>query len=472
MEIEDYDSTVSFHVLPIRAAGSRCPRSFGWTGEVVLRPIRLVTLAPGHFHAALVQKEMMPGVDPRVYVYAPLDYDLLAHLARIQGFNTRTSGPTRWNLDVRVGPDYMERFEREPAGNTAIIAGRNRPKADRILAALAAGLHVLADKPWVIHFADFPKLEQILREADNRDLVAFDMMTERHEVTNILQRELMDDPNVFGTAIPGTAADPGLILESVHYLKKSVAGRPLVRPSWWFDSTEAGDGLADVGTHLAELAMWLLFPDEPIDYRRDVTILAADRSSLTLTRAEFTAVTGSPEFPPHLHSQVQGEQLQYAANGSVTYTLRGVHVRLGVTWEYAAEPGHTDTHESMARGTLANVAIRSAPRAGGNRPEVYVAATSVAAHESVLAAVRRRCEALQAKFPGVAAVDLGGQIHVIVPDTLRVGHEAHFAEVIREFHGHFHSPRQTPSWERPNLLAKYYVTTKAIELAKRNERGS
>jgi hypothetical protein len=30
--------------------------------------IELVTLGPGHFHAALVQKTMYTGVDPVVYV--------------------------------------------------------------------------------------------------------------------------------------------------------------------------------------------------------------------------------------------------------------------------------------------------------------------------------------------------------------------------------------------------------------------
>jgi len=33
---------------------------------------RLITLEPGHFHAALIQKEMYSGVSKRVAVYAPL----------------------------------------------------------------------------------------------------------------------------------------------------------------------------------------------------------------------------------------------------------------------------------------------------------------------------------------------------------------------------------------------------------------
>jgi hypothetical protein len=34
-------------------------------------PFRLITLDPGHFHAALVQKFMYADVDPLVHVYAP-----------------------------------------------------------------------------------------------------------------------------------------------------------------------------------------------------------------------------------------------------------------------------------------------------------------------------------------------------------------------------------------------------------------
>ena len=39
------------------------------------KPVRLITLDPGHFHAALVQKEMYPGVDSLVYIYAPEGQD-------------------------------------------------------------------------------------------------------------------------------------------------------------------------------------------------------------------------------------------------------------------------------------------------------------------------------------------------------------------------------------------------------------
>src|SRR5437764_5833922 len=124
--------------------------------------VRLMTLNPGHFHAALVQKEMYPEVAPRVDVYGPLGPDLIAHLGRISGFNHRAQSPTNWQLEVHTGPDWLERALQEGPGNVVVLAGFNRTKIDALLAAVEAGLNVLADKPWIIHHADLPRLEKAL----------------------------------------------------------------------------------------------------------------------------------------------------------------------------------------------------------------------------------------------------------------------------------------------------------------------
>ena len=52
-------------------------------------------------------------------------------------------------MDVRAGDDFLARMLRERPGNAVIISGRNRPKIDRIPRSVGAGLHVLADKPWI-----------------------------------------------------------------------------------------------------------------------------------------------------------------------------------------------------------------------------------------------------------------------------------------------------------------------------------
>src|SRR5207302_4647174 len=135
---------------------------------------------------------------PQVHVYAPLGPDLLAHLGRLQGFNARTDRPTAWELEVHAGPDFLPRMLRERPGNVVVLAGRNRVKIDYLLAALDAGLHVLADKPWILTADQMPKLQRALDTADAKGLVAYDIMTERHEITSLLQRELVQDGEVFG----------------------------------------------------------------------------------------------------------------------------------------------------------------------------------------------------------------------------------------------------------------------------------
>ena len=49
--------------------------------------IGLIVVDPGHFHAALAQKEMYPNVAERVHVYAPVGPDLVDYLTRISRAN-------------------------------------------------------------------------------------------------------------------------------------------------------------------------------------------------------------------------------------------------------------------------------------------------------------------------------------------------------------------------------------------------
>ncbi len=200
--------------------------------------VRFITVAPGHFHAALVQKEMYPSVSRRVDVYAPLESDLFEHLRRIAAFNQRTDRPTSWEVEVHAAPDFMDRLirDRPGPGTVVILSGRNRDKIGQISAAVGAGLHVLADKPWILKSSDLPTLESTLAAADATGVVAYDIMTERFEVTNILQRALVNDAAVFGELVRGSEAEPAVYMESVHYLKKVVAGVPNIRPAWFFDS--------------------------------------------------------------------------------------------------------------------------------------------------------------------------------------------------------------------------------------------
>jgi len=61
----------------------------GLRGDELVNEARLMVVDPGHFHAALVQKEMYSWLDKRVSVYAPLGPDVIDYLNRIGGFNRR-----------------------------------------------------------------------------------------------------------------------------------------------------------------------------------------------------------------------------------------------------------------------------------------------------------------------------------------------------------------------------------------------
>jgi predicted dehydrogenase len=427
--------------------------------------VRLMTVDPGHFHAGLVQKEMYPGVAPRVDVFAPLGSDLIAHLNRISSFNNRRDRPTAWQLEVHVGPDFFERMLRERPGNVVILSGRNRTKIDQIEAAVRSGLSVLADKPWILKSEDLPKVEATLAEADRRGVVAYDIMTERFEVTTMLQRALVNDEPTFGQIVPGTETDPGVYMESVHYLMKVVAGAPNIRPAWFFDTAEQGEGLNDIGTHLVDLVQWTLLPNQALAYRDDVRVLAAQRWPTWIPEEDFRRVTGEPRFPASLSGSVKDGKLEYYANTLVSYTLRGIHTTLNVIWDWEAPAGSGDAHFAFYRGTRSRVEVRQT-RADRFRPELFVV-PAAQMKPQVLAAVQARIKGLQQEFPGVGVEERGAEIHVTIPDALRVDHEAHFAQVTGRFLGFLRDRHTLPAWERPNMLAKYYVTTAGAELSRR-----
>ncbi|NLH16278.1 MAG: oxidoreductase, partial [Phycisphaerae bacterium] len=72
------------------------------------------------------------------------------------------------------------------------------------------------------------------------------------------------------------------------------------------------------------------------------------------------------------------------------------------------------------------------------------------------------------KYPGITLERLSNDVwHIQVPDKYHVGHEAHFGEVTERYLQYL-AAGKLPKWEVPNMIAKYFVTTSALELAKQN----
>ena len=440
-------------VLPAQMSSARSNSS----------PVRFITLDPGHFHASLVHKEMYPGVvSPVVHIYAPLGPDLIEHLGRLSLFNHRTENPTTWQLEVHTSSDFFQRMLREKPGNAVVLAGRNDVKIDYIEGSVDAGLNVLADKPWIIRAQDLPRVETVLNAATRRRVVAYDLMTERYEITTILQRALVNDASVFGTIEHGTPQQPGVEMRSVHYVLKLVAGVANLRPAWFFDVAQQGESLPDVGTHLMDLVSWTLFHDQPLDYRRDVQVSSAKHWPLTLTREQFSRVTNEKDFPSFLGANVREGKLDWFCNGQVVYALKGVNVRLEPLWDYEAQ--HGDTHLAIYRGTKARVEVRQ-EELEKYLPELYVIPNSAVDRAAVLAAVRSRIDALQADYPGIGVEEKSDRICITIPDKYRSTHESHFAQVTNQFLKYMIHPASLPAWENQNMMVKYYVSTRALEMA-------
>ena len=161
--------------------------------------IKLIVLAPGHFHANLLQKSSIPQVNDSVFVYAPAeDAGVKQYLSAISSFNQRATDPTNWETILYADNDFLNKMIQEKRGNVVVLAGNNKEKTEYILDAVNAGFNVLSDKPMAINREDFLLLEEAYSNAETKNVLLYDMMTERYDLLNIIEKELINDDDFFG----------------------------------------------------------------------------------------------------------------------------------------------------------------------------------------------------------------------------------------------------------------------------------
>jgi predicted dehydrogenase len=431
--------------------------------------VKLMTLDPGHFHAALVQKTMYDQIDPNVYVYAPEGTDVTEHLARIDAYNQREENPTAWVENVYINPDYLEKMLKDKPGNVMVVAGNNAKKTEYIQKAVSAGINVLADKPMVITPEAFPVLEQSFDTAKQKGVLLYDIMTERYEITTIIQRELSKMPEVFGGLVDGTEEEPAVVKESIHHFSKMVSGAPLKRPSWFFDTTQQGEGLVDVTTHLVDLVQWGCFPETSLN-KSDVQILSARRWSTEITPEQFEQVTSLKEFHEFLQKDVEDGRLYVFSNGEIVYRLRGKVAKVSVIWNFEAPEGAGDSHYSIMRGNKCNVMIKQG-KEEAYKPTVYIEANMKQEVSEFETALKKAVEQdIAANYPGLKLAKVKDNLwRVEIPDQFKVGHEAHFGEVTKKFLQYLVDGK-LPDWEVPGMITKYYTTTEALKMARQQTK--
>ena len=420
----------------------------------------IVTVDPGHFHAALVQGRMYDGVSSSAYVFAPDGRELDAHLELVERFNSRRENPCSWNEVVHRGADYLERFlAAAKAGDmgpcpVVVLAGKNDRKGDYALAAVEAGCNVLADKPLAITQGEFEKTERAVRLASEKGLIFEDMMTERHAMASVVMRALAQDRDLYGEQEAGTVDDPAVYKKSVHHFCKLVDGVPLRRPEWYYDTNVQGEGIVDITSHLVDLVQWSLFPEARL-LPSDVEMASAKSWPTEISPEQYAISTGGQISRP----------IAVNANGEFTWRLRGISCRVSVAWNFMAPPGSGDTHYSLMRGTNAELEIRQG-EPESFRPVVYVRSRRDASDTA--AALGSAVSRLSRKWPGMAACATNepGVWRILCPAEYDIGHEAHFGLVVGAFLDRLKAGGGDDFYAQ-NMLVKYHTIVEAWKMSRR-----
>jgi Putative oxidoreductase C terminal domain len=202
---------------------------------------------------------------------------------------------------------------------------------------------------------------------------------------------------------------------------------------------------------------WILFPKQALDVS-EICVLSARHWPTVLSKKDYQQITGDFQ---------ASEELSYDCNALVNYTLRGLHVKLNVVWDIEAEAGGGDTHLAVFRGSRARVEVRQG-REEKYVPELFIIPNKMMEHPLVGRALERKIQELQVEFPGIGVRDLGTHFRVSIPAPYRVGHEAHFAEVTKQFLRHVRGQEPMPAWEKTNMMAKYFLTTRGVAMSRRS----
>lgn len=428
--------------------------------------IRLITLAPGHFHAALIQKNPLEQIDPNVFVYAPEGKELDAHLALINSYNTRSENPAHWNEIVYTGPDFLEKMLTEKKGNIVMLAGNNQQKTNYLLQSVKAGLHVLADKPMAIDGSSFLMLEKAYANARQKGVLIYDMMTERYVDYNIVSRLLMQEEALFGELQKGTPDDPAVSFMSIHHFYKEVSGKPLIRPAWYYDVRQQGEGITDVTTHLIDLAHWKCFPDIPIDFRKDIQLTDASHWPTGLTKYDFCRSTQLSDFPSYLTVDPDS-LLRVYANGTIRYVVKDIHVEISVSWNVEAPENAGDIHKSVIKGTKATLFVLQGEEQG-YKPKLYIKKNEQMNDDTFLFCLEEAIEKLKPDYIVEVIDTYDNMKELAIHPKIKSTHEDHFSFVADQFFEYFKEGNM-PDWEIANTLSKYYVTTTALEMARRKD---
>ena len=104
----------------------------------------------------------------------------------------------------------------------------------------------------------------------------------------------------------GSAANPEISTESVHYFYKNVSGSPRMRQTWLMDVSKQGEGISDMMVHLIDSAQWSSFSNVILS-NKGIKINSANRWPTPMTLSQFSLITGTKQFSGFLKKDLKND---------------------------------------------------------------------------------------------------------------------------------------------------------------------
>ena len=165
---------------------------------------------------------------------------------------------------------------------------------------------------------------------------------------------------------------------------------------------------------------------------------------------------------------IKNNVLEVLANGSLNYTVKGIHIGMKVIWNYTPPSDGGDTFTSLKKGSKATLKTIQDKESGFVK-QLYIQRAAGSDHSEIESQLQKAIKQLQATYPFLSVKKMNEGLYLIdIPQADRLGHEAHFSKVAEAFLGYLHD-KNMPEWENENTISKYYITTTAVELAKKEK---
>jgi Putative oxidoreductase C terminal domain len=152
------------------------------------------------------------------------------------------------------------------------------------------------------------------------------------------------------------------------------------------------------------------------------------------------------------------------------FTIRGVHASIRDQWEYESAGALDDSYLVLYRGSRATIRVRQT-KVENYVPELDVMPDATLNRTMFAAALENKIDQLSKTFPNLSIRDKGTEIRIVIPKEDRMRGGSSFAQLVNRFLEYVRDPQAVPRWEKPNMIAKYYITTTAVALARSTHNG-